>query len=144
MKIINGNDACASMSYKLSDISFIYPITPSSPMASKMDLLSNKNFKNIFDDNVKVIEMQSEAGAAGAMHGALISGSLASTFTSSQGLLLMIPNMYKIAGEMLPAVIHVASRSIAKALSIFGDHQDIYATRQTGFLFCKYKRTRCL
>ena len=134
MKIINGNDACASMSYKLSDISFIYPITPSSPMASKMDLLSNKNFKNIFDDNVKVIEMQSEAGAAGAMHGALISGSLASTFTSSQGLLLMIPNMYKIAGEMLPAVIHVASRSIAtQALSIFGDHQDIYATKQTGF-----------
>lgn len=134
MKIVNGNDACADIAYKFSDISFIYPITPSSPMASKVDFLSNKNFKNIFNDDVKVIEMQSEAGAAGAMHGALLSGTLATTFTSSQGLLLMIPNMYKMAGEMLPAVIHVASRSIAThALSIFGDHQDIYAARQTGF-----------
>lgn len=109
MKIIDGATACANMSYKFSDISFIYPITPASPMASQMDLLSNKNIKNIFDDTVKVIQMQSEGGAAGALHGALISGSLASTFTSSQGLLLMIPNMYKMAGEMLPAVIHVAS-----------------------------------
>lgn len=134
MKIIDGNSACASMAYKFSDISFIYPITPSSPMASQMDLLSNINKKNVFDDTVNVIQMQSEGGAAGALHGALISGSLASTFTSSQGLLLMLPNMYKIAGEMLPGVIHVASRSIAtQALSIFGDHQDIYATRQTGF-----------
>ncbi len=134
MKINTGNTACAKVAYKFSDISFIYPITPSSPMASEMDLLSNINKKNIFNDTVEVIEMQSEAGAAGALHGALISGSLASTFTSSQGLLLMIPNMYKMAGEMLPSVIHVASRSIAThALSIFGDHQDIYACRQTGF-----------
>ncbi|MDD2238923.1 MAG: 2-oxoacid:acceptor oxidoreductase family protein, partial [Bacilli bacterium] len=134
MKIIDGCAACAKMAYKLSDISFIYPITPSSPMASQMDLLSNNNEKNIFDDNVNVIQMQSEGGAAGALHGALISGSLASTFTSSQGLLLMLPNMYKMAGEMLPGVIHVASRSLSThALSIFGDHQDIYATRMTGF-----------
>ena len=134
MKITDGCTACATMAYKLSDISFIYPITPSSPMASQMDLLSNLNKKNVFDDTVNVIQMQSEGGAAGALHGALITGSLASTFTSSQGLLLMLPNMYKMAGEMLPGVIHVASRSIAtQALSIFGDHQDVYATRQTGF-----------
>ena len=134
MKIVDGCSACANMAYKLSDISFIYPITPSSPMASQMDLLNNQDEKNLFNDNVNVIQMQSEAGAAGALHGALISGSLASTFTSSQGLLLMLPNMYKMAGEMLPGVIHVASRSIAThALSIFGDHQDIYATRSTGF-----------
>ncbi|MDD2504772.1 MAG: pyruvate:ferredoxin (flavodoxin) oxidoreductase, partial [Bacilli bacterium] len=134
MKITDGCIACANMAYNLSELSFIYPITPSSPMASQIDNLSNLNVKNIFDDNVECIEMQSEGGAAGALHGALISGSLASTFTSSQGLLLMLPNMYKIAGEMLPGVIHVASRSIAThALSIFGDHQDIYATRMTGF-----------
>lgn len=120
MKIIDGCTACATMAYKLSDISFIYPITPSSPMASQMDLLSNKNESNVYNDTVNVIQMQSEAGAAGALHGALISGSLASTFTSSQGLLLMLPNMYKMAGEMLPGVIHVASRSIAtQALSIW-------------------------
>ncbi len=134
MKVVDGCTACARMAYNLSEMSFIYPITPSSPMASGIDNLCNKNEKNIFDDTVNVVEMQSEAGAAGALHGALSAGILASTFTSSQGLLLMIPNMYKIAGEGLPAVIHVAARSIAShALSIFGDHQDIYAVRQTGF-----------
>jgi Pyruvate:ferredoxin oxidoreductase and related 2-oxoacid:ferredoxin oxidoreductases, alpha subunit len=103
-------------------------------MAANVDNLTGSEFLNIFNDKPRVIEMQSEAGAAGAFHGALLSGSLASTFTASQGLLLMIPNMYKIAGEMLPGVIHVASRSLAThALSIFGDHQDIYAVRQTGF-----------
>ena len=132
--IIDGNKACSKVAYLLSEICSIYPITPSSPMASEIDNLINKDKKNLFNQPVKLIEMQSEAGAAGTMHGALITGSLASTFTASQGLLLMIPNMYKIAGENLPGVIHVASRSLAThALSIFGDHQDIYATRQTGF-----------
>lgn len=134
MKVLDGNTACSNIAYKLSDISFIYPITPSSPMASNIDNLNSKDEKNIFNDKVNVIEMQSEAGAAGALHGALNAGNLGVTFTASQGLLLMIPNMYKIAGECLPAVIHVASRSLAThALSIFGDHQDIYACRQTGF-----------
>ncbi len=134
MKVVDGNGACMSMAYNLSELSFIYPITPSSPMASGIDQMSAKNTKNIFNDTVSVVEMQSEAGAAGALHGALSAGVLASTFTSSQGLLLMIPNMYKIAGEGLPGVIHVAARSLAShALSIFGDHQDIYATRSTGF-----------
>ncbi len=133
-KIIDGNEACANKAYLFSEISAIYPITPSSPMAAKIDELSYTDKKNIFYDSVSVIEMQSEAGAAGMMHGSLQSGLLSSTFTSSQGLLLMLPNMYKMAGEMLPAVIHVASRSIAThALSIFGDHQDIYAARATGF-----------
>ena len=133
MKICDGNKACSDIAYYFSEICSIYPITPSSPMASNVDLLSHDRL-NLFDDHVKLIEMQSEAGAAGAFHGALISGSLASTFTASQGLLLMIPNMYKIAGEMLPGVIHVAARTIAtNALSIFGDHSDIYATRSTGF-----------
>ena len=132
--IIDGNKACSKVAYLMSEICSIYPITPSSPMASEIDNLINKKKKNLFNQPVELIEMQSEAGAAGAMHGALISGSLSSTFTASQGLLLMIPNMYKIAGECLPGVIHVASRSLAThALSIFGDHQDIYATRQTGF-----------
>ena len=135
-KIIDGNKACADTAYLFSEVSCIYPITPSSPMASEVDLISSKKEKNIFNDTVKVVEMQSEAGAAGAMHGALLAGSLATTFTASQGLLLMIPNMYKMAGECLPGVIHVASRTIAThALSIFGDHSDIYATRQTGFCF---------
>jgi len=133
-KIKDGNTACADVAYKFSEMSFIYPITPSSPMASEMDDLNNKKENNYYDNITEIVEMQSEAGAAGALHGALISGTLASTFTSSQGLLLMIPNMYKIAGEMLPCVIHVAARSLAThALSILGDHQDIYATRQTGF-----------
>lgn len=133
MKICDGNKACSDIAYFFSEISSIYPITPSSPMASNIDALSH-NKLNLFGAPVKLIEMQSEAGAAGTLHGALISGSLASTFTASQGLLLMIPNMYKIAGEMLPGVIHVAARTVAtNALSIFGDHSDIYATRSTGF-----------
>lgn len=133
LKICDGNKACSDIAYYFSEISSIYPITPSSPMASNIDSLSKKKL-NLYGDYVKLVEMQSEAGAAGAFHGALISGSLASTFTASQGLLLMIPNMYKIAGEMLPGVIHVAARSLAtNALSIFGDHSDVYATRGTGF-----------
>ena len=133
-KTIDGNETCAISSYMFTEIATIYPITPSSPMAEHIDDWSSEGRTNIFDDTVKVIEMQSEAGAAGAMHGALRSGCFASTYTASQGLLLMIPNMYKIAGEMLPGVIHVAARSLAThALSILGDHQDIYATRQTGF-----------
>lgn len=134
MKILDGNKACSKVAYLLSEVCSIYPITPSSPMASEVDLLANKNTKNLYNQKVKVVEMQSEAGAAGCLHGALITGSLASTFTSSQGLLLMIPNMYKIAGEMLPGVIHCASRTVAThALSIFGDHSDVYATCKTGF-----------
>ena len=133
-KIIDGNKACADVAYLFSEIASIYPITPSSPMATEVDVLSHGDRKNLFNDDVKVIEMQSEAGAAGTMHGALLAGSLATTFTASQGLLLMIPNMYKMAGECLPAVIHVAARTLAThALSIFGDHSDVYATRGTGF-----------
>ena len=130
----DGNEACSNTAYMFTELAGIYPITPSSPMAEHMDEWSNNYKKNIFGDDVKVIEMQSEAGAAGVVHGSLSSGVLTTTFTSSQGLLLMIPNMYKIAGEMLPGVIHVAARSLAThALSIFGDHQDIYAVRSTGF-----------
>lgn len=133
-KIKDGNTACADVAYRFSEMSFIYPITPSSPMASQIEELKNKKTKNFYNEITEVYEMQSEAGASGALHGALITGTLATTFTASQGLLLMIPNMYKIAGEMLPCVINVASRSLAThALSILGDHQDIYATRQTGF-----------
>ena len=133
-KVMDGNTAASIVAYKFSDISCIYPITPSSPMASNMDNMYAQGEKNLFNSTVEVIEMQSEAGAAGSLHGALTSGSLASTFTASQGLLLMIPNMYKIAGEGLPAVMHVASRTVAThALSIFGDHSDIYACRNTGW-----------
>lgn len=133
-KIVDGNGACSRIAYLFSEVCSIYPITPSSPMASNVDLLTNQDCYNLFHDKPRILEMESEAGAAGAMHGALLSGSLSTTFTASQGLLLMIPNMYKMAGEMLPGVIHVASRSLAThALSIFGDHQDIYAVRQTGF-----------
>ncbi len=132
--IIDGNEACAKGAYLFSEVCGIYPITPASPMASLVDKWSSEGVKNLFDDTVKVIEMQSEAGASAVTHGALQAGSLGTTFTASQGLLLMIPTMYKIAGEMLPGVIHVAARSLAThALSIFGDHQDIYATRSTGF-----------
>ena len=131
---VDGNEACANTSYMFTEVAGIYPITPSSPMAEHIDEWSSHGRKNIFNDVVKIVEMQSEAGAAGFVHGALQSGVLSSTYTASQGLLLMIPNMYKIAGEMLPGVIHVASRSLSThALSIFGDHQDVYATRQTGF-----------
>ncbi len=134
MIVTDANGIVGKVAYLFSEVASIYPITPSSPMASKIDELSSKGTKNLFNSTVKVVEMQSEAGASGTLHGALISGSLASTFTASQGLLLMIPNMYKIAGEMLPGVIHVASRTIAThGLSIFGDHSDIYAVRQTGF-----------
>jgi len=133
---IDGNTAAASMSYLFSDLAFIYPITPSSPMAENVDAWANSGKLNFWNRPVKVTEMQSEAGAAGALHGALSAGANACTFTSSQGLLLMIPNMYKIAGEGLPCVIHVAARTIAThALSIFGDHSDVYACRSTGFSF---------
>jgi len=131
---IDGNEACSYTSYFFTELAGIYPITPSSPMAEHMEEWSNKGRLNIFGDTVKVIEMQSEAGAAGLIHGSLQGGALSATFTASQGLLLMIPNMYKMAGEMLPCVMHVAARSLSThALSIFGDHQDIYATRSTGF-----------
>ncbi len=117
-----------------SEVACIYPITPSSTMAELIDEWSANGLKNIFGEQVKVVEMQSEGGAAGAVHGALQAGALCSTFTASQGLLLMIPNMYKIAAELLPGVFHVSARTVAAhALSIFGDHGDIYATRQTGF-----------
>ena len=133
-KILDGNKACSQVAYLFSDVAGIYPITPSSPMAENADKMSNEDILNLFNDRVKVIEMQSEAGAAGLMHGSLASGALTSTFTASQGLLLMVPNMYKMAGEMLPGVMHVAARSLSThSLSIFGDHQDVYATRQTGF-----------
>ena len=135
---VDGNTAASRIAYKLSDMAIIYPITPSSPMAENVDELRAKGEKNIFGNSVQVTEMQSEAGAAGALHGALATGSLATTFTSSQGLLLMLPNMYKIAGELLPCVIHVAARTVAThALSIFGDHSDVMAARSTGFaLLC--------
>ena len=133
-KIMDGNEACSYVSYYFSELAGIYPITPASPMAEYIDKWSGSGKLNFYGDTVKVVEMQSEAGAIGLVHGALLNGTLATTYTASQGLLLMIPNMYKIAGELLPCVINVAARSIAThALSIFGDHQDIYATRMTGF-----------
>ena len=132
--IIDGNEACARGAYLFSELCGIYPITPASPMATLVDKWSSEGKLNIFNDTVKVSQMQSEAGAAALTHGSLQAGSLTTTFTASQGLLLMIPTMYKMAGEMLPGVIHVAARSLAThALSIFGDHQDIYACRSTGF-----------
>ena len=133
-KIMDGNEAAAYVSYNFTEVAGIYPITPASPMAELTDKWSNEGKLNYFKTPVKVVEMESEAGAAGMVHGSLQAGALTTTYTASQGLLLMIPNMYKIAGEMLPCVINVAARSLAThALSIFGDHQDIYATRQTGF-----------
>ncbi len=130
----DGNQAASHMAYMFSEVAAIYPITPSSNMAENVDEWAANGRKNIFGDEVKVAEMQSEAGAAGAVHGSLQSGVLTTTFTASQGLLLMIPNMYKIAGELLPCVFHVSARTVAAhALSIFGDHSDVYATRQTGF-----------
>ena len=131
---MDGNTAAAHVSYAFTEVAAIYPITPSSVMAELTDSWSATGLKNIFGDTVKVIEMQSEAGAAGAVHGSLAAGALTTTFTASQGLLLMIPNMYKIAGELLPCVIHVSARCVAShALNIFGDHSDVYACRQTGF-----------
>jgi pyruvate-ferredoxin/flavodoxin oxidoreductase len=130
----DGNYAAAHIAYMFSEVAAIYPITPSSTMAEYVDEWAANGRKNIFGQTVKVVEMQSEAGAAGAMHGSLQAGALSTTFTASQGLLLMIPNMYKIAGELLPGVFHVSARALAaSALSIFGDHQDVMATRQTGF-----------
>lgn len=130
---MDGNTATSHVAYAFTEVAAIYPITPSSTMAELVDAWASQGRKNIFNSVVKVVEMQSEAGAAGAVHGALQGGTLAATFTASQGLLLMIPNMYKWVGELLPAVMHVSARSLAtRALSIFGDHQDIYAARQTG------------
>ncbi len=134
--VCDGNYAASHVAYMFSEIAAIYPITPSSTMAEYIDEWAAYGRKNIFDETVKVIEMQSEGGAAGALHGALQAGSLASTFTASQGLMLMIPNMYKISGELLPGVLHVSARSLAaQALSIFGDHSDVMASRNTGFAF---------
>ncbi|MBQ1244707.1 MAG: pyruvate:ferredoxin (flavodoxin) oxidoreductase, partial [Clostridia bacterium] len=131
---MDGNTAAATVSYAFTEVAAIYPITPSSVMAELTDSWSATGLKNIFGDNVKVMEMQSEAGAAGTVHGSLAAGALTTTYTASQGLLLMIPNMYKIAGELLPCVIHVSARCVAShALNIFGDHSDVYACRQTGF-----------
>jgi pyruvate-ferredoxin/flavodoxin oxidoreductase len=131
---VDGNEAAASVAYRLNEVCCIFPITPSSPMAELADEWSSKKRPNLWGGVPAVVEMQSEGGAAGALHGALQSGALATTFTASQGLLLMIPNMYKIAGELTPAVIHVAARSLAaQGLSIFGDHSDVMAVRQTGF-----------
>ena len=130
----DGNAAAAHVAYMFSEVSCIYPITPSSPMAEYVDEWAAKGRKNLFGETVRVMEMQSEAGAAGAVHGSLQAGALTTTYTASQGLLLMIPNMYKIAGELLPCVFHVSARALAAhALSIFGDHADVYAARQTGF-----------
>ena len=130
----DGNQAAAHVAYMFSEVAAIYPITPSSPMAEYIDEWAAKGQKNIFGETVKVVEMQSEAGAAGAVHGCLQAGALTTTYTASQGLLLMIPNMYKIAGELLPGVFHVSARALAaQALSIFGDHADVMACRQTGF-----------
>ncbi|MFY9393750.1 MAG: pyruvate:ferredoxin (flavodoxin) oxidoreductase, partial [Halanaerobiales bacterium] len=134
IKMMDGNEAAAYVSYAFTDLAAIYPITPSSTMAELVDLWSAQGRKNIFGQQVRVVEMQSEAGAAGAVHGSLQAGALTTTYTASQGLLLMIPNMYKIAGELLPAVFHVSARVIAtSALSIFGEHSDVMAARQTGF-----------
>ncbi|MBQ2890931.1 MAG: pyruvate:ferredoxin (flavodoxin) oxidoreductase [Clostridia bacterium] len=133
-KTMDGNNAAAYTSYAFTEVAAIYPITPSSTMAEVVDEMSAKGQKNIFGETVDVVEMQSEAGAAGAVHGSLQAGALTTTFTASQGLLLMIPNMYKIAGELLPTVFHVSARALAAhALNIFGDHQDVMACRQTGF-----------
>ena len=132
--ILDGNEAAASVAYRLNELCSIYPITPSSTMAELADEWSAQGRRNIFGTVPTVVAMQSEGGAAGALHGALQGGALSTTFTASQGLLLMIPNMYKIAGELTSTVFHVAARSLAaQGLSIFGDHQDVMAIRQTGF-----------
>src|SRR5574344_581080 len=130
----DGHEAAAHISYMFSEVAAIYPITPSSPMAEHVDEWAARGRKNLWGQTVSVQEMQSEGGAAGALHGSLQAGALTTTFTASQGLLLMIPNMYKIAGEMLPTVFHVTARAIAcQGLSIFGDHSDVMACRQTGW-----------
>ena len=133
MKTMDGNHAAAHASYAFTDVAAIYPITPSSPMAEATDEWATDGRTNIFGHEVQITEMQSEAGAAGAVHGSLAAGALTTTYTASQGLLLMIPNLYKIAGEQLPGVFNVSARALAShALSIFGDHSDVYACRQTG------------
>lgn len=133
---VDGNEAAAHVAYAFTEVSAIYPITPSSPMAEWVDEWSARGRLNLFGQPVRVVEMQSEAGASGVIHGSLAVGALTTTFTASQGMLLMIPNMYKIAGELLPCVFHVSARAIAThALSIFGDHQDVMACRSTGFAF---------
>ena len=133
-KTMDGNEAAAYTSYAFTENAAIYPITPSSPMADHTDQWSQQGVKNIFGQTVNIVEMESEGGAAGAVHGSLATGALTTTYTASQGLLLMIPNMYKIAGELLPCVFHVSARALAAhALNIFGDHADVYACRQTGF-----------
>ncbi len=138
--IMDGNEAAADVAYRLNEVIAIYPITPASPMGEWSDQWQDEGRKNIWGAVPKVIEMQSEGGAAGVLHGALQAGALATTFTASQGLLLMIPNMYKIAGELTPTVIHVAARTVAAhALSIFGDHSDVMAARATGFaMLCSH------
>src|SRR5437899_10882720 len=134
MVTIDGNEAVAHVAYNTNEIIAIYPITPSSPMGEWSDAWSAEGRKNIWGTVPSVTEMQSEGGAAGAVHGALQTGALTTTFTASQGLLLMIPNMFKIAGELTPTVFHIAARSLAaQALSIFGDHSDVMAARTTGF-----------
>src|SRR5688572_32544142 len=131
---VDGNDAATSVAYRLSEVIAIYPITPASPMGEAADSWSSEHKPNIWGAVPRVVELQSEAGAAGAVHGALQAGGLATTFTASQGLLLMLPNMFKIAGELTPAVFHVAARALAThALSIFGDHSDVMAARSTGW-----------
>ena len=146
MKTMDGNTATSHIAYALSDVACIYPITPSSVMGELADDWAAAGRKNLMGQTVTVREMQSEAGAAGAVHGSLAAGALTSTFTASQGLLLMIPNMYKISGELLPGVFHVSARAIAAhALSIFGDHQDVMAARQTGFAFlCSSSVQECM
>ena len=134
MQTMDGNTAAAHVAYAFTDVAAIYPITPSSNMAETVDEWAAHGKKNIFGQKVRIAEMQSEGGAAGTVHGSLAAGALTTTFTASQGLLLMIPNMYKMAGELLPGVFHVAARTVAThALCIFGDHSDVMATRQTGF-----------
>ncbi len=136
MHTLDGNEAAARIAYLTNEVIAIYPITPASPMGEWADQWASEGRKNLWGNIPQVVEMQSEGGAAGAIHGALQAGALTTTFTASQGLLLMIPNMYKIAAELTPAVFHVASRSLAtQALSIFGDHSDVTAARSTGFAF---------
>ena len=133
-KTMDGNTAASYISYAFSEIAVIYPITPSSPMAEQAEIWATEGKKNLFGGVPKIVQMQSEAGVAGALHGCLTCGALATTYTCSQGLLLMQPNMFKISGELLPTVFHVSARALAThALSIFGDHQDVMACRQTGF-----------
>ena len=133
MKTMDGNAAAAYISYAFTDVAAIYPITPSSPMAENVDEMAAKGQLNLFGQKVNIIEMESEAGAAGAVHGSLQAGALTTTYTASQGMLLMIPNMYKVSGELLPGVFHVSARALAtSSLNIFGDHQDVMAARQTG------------